>query len=83
MGLLKHAINLVLKAGPEFFRERRRQEMLRRMLVEQRFQFRSTEELMKGIAADRPTTERLLHSIGAQRSDDSDEWTFQKRPGTK
>jgi hypothetical protein len=38
--------------------------------------FRSTGQLEKGIAADRATTERLLLTIGARKSDASDEWTL-------
>jgi hypothetical protein len=38
--------------------------------------FRSTGQLEKGIAADRPTTERLLVSIGARKSELSEEWTL-------
>jgi hypothetical protein len=34
---------------------------------------RSTGQLEKGIAADRPTTERLLVSIGARKSELSEE----------
>jgi hypothetical protein len=32
--------------------------------------------LEKGIAADRPTTERLIVSIGARKSELSEEWTL-------
>jgi hypothetical protein len=38
--------------------------------------FRSTGQLEKAIAADRPTTERLLLSIGARKSEASEEWTL-------
>jgi hypothetical protein len=38
--------------------------------------FRSTGALEKGIGADRSTTERLLLSIGARKSDAGEEWTL-------
>jgi len=38
--------------------------------------FRSTGQLEKGIAADRSTTERLLLSIGAKKSEVAEEWTL-------
>jgi hypothetical protein len=38
--------------------------------------FRSTGQLEKGIGADRSTTERLLLSIGARKSDAAEEWTL-------
>ncbi len=38
--------------------------------------FRSTGQLEKGIGADRSTTERLLVSIGARKSDAGEEWTL-------
>jgi hypothetical protein len=31
--------------------------------------------LKKGIGADRPTTERLLLSIGAKKTEGAEEWT--------
>jgi len=40
---------------------------------------RSTGQLEKGGAADRPTTERLLVSIGARKSGLSEEWTHRGR----
>jgi hypothetical protein len=38
--------------------------------------FRSTGQLEKSIGADRSTTERLLLSIGARKSDAAEEWTL-------
>jgi len=38
--------------------------------------FRSTGQLEKSIGADRSTTERLLLSIGARKSDAGEEWTL-------
>jgi len=38
--------------------------------------FRSTEQLERGIGADRSTTERLLQSIGARKADGAEEWTL-------
>jgi hypothetical protein len=38
--------------------------------------YRSTGQLEKGIAADRSTTERLLLSIGARKSEGAEEWTL-------
>jgi hypothetical protein len=41
--------------------------------------FRSVGQLEKGIAADRPTTERLLLSIGARKAEGTEEWTLNPR----
>ena len=51
---------------------------LRAMLTDPRAArgFRSTGQLEKGIAADRATTERLLVTIGARKSDAAEEWTL-------
>jgi hypothetical protein len=51
---------------------------LRQMLQDPRAArgFRSSAQLEKGIGADRATTERLLLTIGARKSADSDEWTL-------
>jgi hypothetical protein len=51
---------------------------LRQMLNDPRAArgFRSVGQLEKGIGADRATTERLLLSIGARKSDTAEEWTL-------
>ena len=51
--------------------EWRQKRKLRELLRDPRAArgFRSTGQLEKGIAADRPTTERLLVSIGARKSE--------------
>jgi len=51
---------------------------LREMLKDPRSArgFRSTGQLEKAIGADRSTTERLLVSIGARKSDAAEEWTL-------
>ena len=51
---------------------------LREMLKDPRSArgFRSTGQLEKSIGADRSTTERLLVSIGARKSDAGEEWTL-------
>ena len=51
---------------------------LREMLKDPRSArgFRSTGQLEKAIGADRSTTERLLVSIGARKSDAGEEWTL-------
>ena len=51
---------------------------LREMLKDPRSArgFRSTGQLEKSIGADRSTTERLLLSIGARKSDAGEEWTL-------
>jgi hypothetical protein len=51
---------------------------LREMLKDPRSArgFRSTGQLEKSIGADRSTTERLLLSIGARKSDVAEEWTL-------
>jgi hypothetical protein len=58
--------------------EWRQKRKLRELLRDPRAArgFRSTGQLEKGIAADGPTTERLLVSIGARKSEVSEEWTL-------
>jgi hypothetical protein len=58
--------------------EWKQKRKLREMLTDPRSArgFRSTGQLEKGIAADRSTTERLLLSIGARKSDVAEEWTL-------
>ena len=58
--------------------EWRQKRTLRAMLTDPRSSrgFRSTGQLEKGIAADRATTERLLITIGARKSEGSEEWTL-------
>jgi hypothetical protein len=56
-----------------WFSERQQRRKLRRMLR----QVSSIRPLEKGIGADRPTTERLLLSLGARKSG-SDEWTLNR-----
>ena len=59
-------------------REWSQKRKLREMLLDPRSArgYRSTGQLEKGIAADRTTTERLLVSIGARKSDGTEEWTL-------
>ena len=59
-------------------KEWRQKRKLRNMLTDHRSArgFRSTGQLEKGISADRATTERLLRSMGARKSDGVDEWTL-------
>jgi hypothetical protein len=56
---------------------------LREMLNDPRASrgYRSTGQLEKGIGADRPTTERLLRDLGAQKADGAEEWTLKKVNG--
>jgi hypothetical protein len=58
--------------------EWKQKRKLREMLTDPRSArgFRSTGQLEKGIAADRSTTERLLLSIGARKSEVAEEWTM-------
>jgi hypothetical protein len=58
--------------------EWRQKRKLRELLRDPRAArgFRSTGQLEKGIAADGLTTERLLVSIGARKSEVSEEWTL-------
>jgi hypothetical protein len=65
---------MVLKAIQEWSQKRK----LRNMLTDPRSArgFRSTGQLEKGISADRATTERLLRSMGASKSEGVDEWTL-------
>jgi hypothetical protein len=60
------------------FTEWRQKRKLRDMLTDPRSArgFRSTGQLEKGIGADRVTTERLLRSIGARKTQNMDEWTL-------
>ena len=60
------------------FVELRKKAKLRAMLNDPRSArgFRSIAQLEKGIEADRATTERLLRTIGARRSETADEWTL-------
>jgi len=62
-----------------WWHEARQKGRLREMLQDKEFPkgFRGTAQLMNGIGADRPTTERLLLAIKARKSETSDEWTFQ------
>ena len=59
-------------------REWGQKRRLRAMLSDPRASrgFRSTEQLERGIGADRSTTERLLQSIGARKADGAEEWTL-------
>jgi hypothetical protein len=83
---IEEATSAVLKCVPgelkTFFHERRQKRRLRTMLNDQRFpkRFRSTKRLMEGIGEDRKTTERLLLTLGARRSEISDEWTLHADP---
>ncbi|WP_119299809.1 forkhead box protein [Dongia deserti] len=58
--------------------ERHLKQRLRKMLRDPKFPkgFRSTGQLMHGIASDKQKTVRLLFAIGARRSEISDEWTL-------
>jgi hypothetical protein len=60
--------------------EWRQKRTLQKMLVDPRAArgFRSTGQLEKSIGADRATTERLLRSMGARKSEGADEWTLQR-----
>lgn len=64
--------------GRRAWHERKQKKRLRAMLKDTRFPkgFRSTEQLLSGIGADRQTAERLLLDIGARKSETSDEWTL-------
>ncbi len=61
-------------------REWGQKRKLREMLTDPRSArgYRSTGQLEKGISADRLTTERLLLSIGARKSDSAEEWTLKR-----
>lgn len=78
MSLIVDAIEGVVKACTMWFHERRQRARLKNMLNDKRFAkgFRSTQRLAEGIGADRTTAERLLLTIGARRSEVSDEWTL-------
>ena len=58
--------------------EWRQKKALRQMLSDPRAMrgFRSVGQLEKGIGADRATTERLLLTIGARRTETSEQWTL-------
>jgi len=59
-------------------REWSQKRTLRAMLKDPRSTrgFRSTGQLERGIGADRPTTERLLLSVGARKAEGAEEWTL-------
>jgi hypothetical protein len=59
-------------------REWSQKRTLRAMLKDPRAVrgFRSTEQLQKGIGANRSTTERLLLAVGARKSGVAEEWTL-------
>jgi hypothetical protein len=63
--------------------EWRKKRTLRQMLSDPRATrgFRSVGQLEKAIGADRTTTERLLLSIGARKSDTAEEWTLTTTSG--
>jgi hypothetical protein len=63
-------VRMIWTSIRQWIREWRQKRKLRRMLR----RISSIRQLEKGIGADRPTTERLLLSVGARKSDD--EWTF-------
>ena len=69
-----HAMSEWRRAIFEWWQKRK----LRMMLRDPRSTngFRSIGQLEKGIAADRATTERLLRTIGAKKSDVSEHWTL-------
>ncbi len=73
MGSLATAI---LKYIGDLVHDWRQRKRLKKMLSDKRFPkgFRSTGQLVNGIGSDRTTTERLLLSIGASKSEVSDEW---------
>ena len=79
-------IKFIAGEGRDFVHQYRQKKKLRQMLQDDRFLkgFRSTYQLVNGIAADRETTERLLLDIGARKSEVSDEWTLNppRRPKT-
>ena len=58
--------------------EWRQKRTLQKMLTDPRSTrgFRSTVKLEKSIGADQATTERLLRSMGARKSEGVDEWTL-------
>ena len=69
--------NAILKGGLAV-QEWRQKRKLREMLRDPRSAngFRSIGQLEKGIAADRATTERLLLTIGARKSESLEHWTL-------
>ncbi len=78
MGWLGDALATAIGEGKAFFKNGTRKSRLKSMLADRRFPkgFRSTQQLMSGIGADRAATEELLLSMGARRSESSDEWTM-------
>lgn len=78
MALIGDTIEGAVKVCTTWVHERRQRARLKTMLNDKRFQkgFRSTQQLADGIGADRTTAERLLLTLGARRSEVSDEWTL-------
>ena len=68
----------MMSQGRQAFIEWRQKKTLRDMLNDPRSAKgrRSIGQLEKGIAADRATTERLLLTIGARRTETSEQWTL-------
>jgi len=68
----------MMTQGRQAFIEWRQKKTLRDMLNDPRSAkgCRSIGQLEKGIAADRATTERLLLTIGARRTETSEQWTL-------
>ena len=68
----------MMSQGRQAFIEWRQKKTLRDMLNDPRSAkgCRSIGQLEKGIAADRATTERLLLTIGARRTETSEQWTL-------
>lgn len=62
----------------DWVRKRRLRKKLRENPEKYPKGFRSTARLMDDIQADRETTVRLLHQIGARKSENSDEWKLVK-----
>ncbi len=82
MSLIVDAIEGTVKACSTWLHERRQRARLKNMLNDKRFPkgFRSTQQLADGVGADRTTAERLLLTLGARRSEVSDEWTLSGKP---
>jgi hypothetical protein len=58
---------------------RKKKGVLRGLLRDSKYEWRSTEALQNSIAANRPETEELLLEIGARRSGDGQNlWTLKK-----
>lgn len=64
-----------------FFYERKLKKTLKKMLTDKQFPkgFRSSEQLIAAIGGDRELAVKILINLGARKSENSDEWTLERK----